>query len=158
MRILNRKFKALEFYSRIIVTSQCANKILRFPTPSSYVYIKVNAQPYCGLVFFFQHLLKDSFTRQIYQFYFAIPFLGLLTTQNAFSRDIETLQVCDFAPQNRSRKWLLTLPVPAPSLFSSRSKVGFCRTKFLSSMVQFFKKSFNKLFIFHWKFEAANIL
>jgi hypothetical protein len=29
----NYEFKAVEFMSRIVVTSQCVNKILRAPTP-----------------------------------------------------------------------------------------------------------------------------
>jgi hypothetical protein len=40
------KFKAIEFKSYIIVTSQCMKKILGLPHPFCFVYKQVNAQPY----------------------------------------------------------------------------------------------------------------
>jgi hypothetical protein len=41
----NYEFKAMEFMSRTVVTSQCVNKILRAPAPSWFVYKRVNAKP-----------------------------------------------------------------------------------------------------------------
>ncbi len=39
------EFKAMEFYSHTVVTSQWENKIFRAPTPSCFVYKQKNAQP-----------------------------------------------------------------------------------------------------------------
>ncbi len=40
------ELKAMEFQFRVVVTSECANKMLRAPTPSCYIYKQVNTQPY----------------------------------------------------------------------------------------------------------------
>jgi hypothetical protein len=40
------EFKAMEFLFRVVVTSECANKMLRALTPSCFVYKQVNAQPF----------------------------------------------------------------------------------------------------------------